>query len=451
MGQAFDTIVFHKDNCDGCGDCVTACAQAKSGTDDPKQSRIKILKGEGEAFELAICRQCGEAKCVMNCPSGALTKNAGNGIVDWNADICVNCLLCTVGCVYGGITYEAEIGHVTKCDKCGGDPACVKACPHEALEYSTVAGIYNLYGEKEDMFVPGLSACQGCNSELLIRHTMRRIGKNVVVAAPPGCIPGMGTVGYNGKAGAKIPIFHPLLTNTASMLSGIRRYYERQKRDVTVMALAGDGGASDVGFQALSGAAERGEHLLFLCVDNEGYMNTGMQSSGATSFGSWTSTTPVGDKMSGKKTDAKNMPLVMMMHNCSYVATASLSYIEDYYEKLDRALEASKTGFAYLHVYAPCPSGWRFPASKTIDVCRMMVESNFVTLWEYRPGEGLRFTRPIDEPLPLEDYLKAIGKYRHLDQEQIDKIKRLLDEKLENVKRFIRPPASGKQEKRQSA
>lgn len=436
MGKAFDTIVFHKDRCDGCGDCVTACAQAKSGTDNPAHSRIQIVKGEGQSFEVALCRQCGEAKCVMNCPSSALTKNAANGVVDWNSDICVNCLLCTVGCVYGGITYDAQVGHVAKCDKCDGDPVCVKACPHDALEYSTVAGIYNVYGEKEDMFVPGLSACQGCNSELLIRHTMRRIGPNSVVASPPGCIPGMGTVGYNGKTGSKVPIFHPLLTNTAPMLAGVRRFYERQGRDVTAVALAGDGGATDVGFQSLSGAAERGERVLFLCVDNEGYMNTGMQSSGGTSYGSWTSTTPVGDKMSGKRTDAKYMPLVMMMHNCTYVATASSAYIEDYYEKLDKAIEASKKGFAYLHIYAPCPSGWRFSSAKTIEICRLMVETNFVTMWEYNRGEGLRFTHPIENPRPLEDYLKAIGKYKHLDEEQIVTIKRLAGEKLTSVRRF---------------
>lgn len=438
MGYAHDTIVFHRDACDGCGECMTACAGVKAGTDDIAQSKIKVLKGQEGAFELALCRQCGEAKCVMNCPSGALTKNAGTGVVDWDAGLCVNCLLCTVGCVYGGITYDAEVGHVAKCDKCGGDPACVKACPHAALEFNTAAGLYNRYGDKEDMFVPGLSACQGCNSELLIRHTMRRIGGNVVVAAPPGCIPGMGAVGYNGKTGSKFPIFHPLLTNTASMLAGIRRYYERQKRDVTVMALAGDGGTSDVGFQSLSGAAERRERLLFFCVDNEGYMNTGMQSSSSTTFGSWTSTTPVGDKMHGKGSDAKNMPLIMLMHNCSYVATASLSFIEDYYQKLDRALEASKTGFAYLHIYAPCPSGWRFPAAKTIDVCRLMVESNFVTLWEYSPDDGLMFTRPVDDPIPIETYLKAIGKYRHLKPDQVARIKVQTEANMENAKRFIR-------------
>ena len=439
MGKSFNTIQFHASLCDGCGDCMTACAQAKSGTDNLAQSRIRILgDAKGGAYDLALCRQCGDPKCVMNCPSGALTKNGENGVIDWDWNKCVNCLLCTVGCSYAGITFEAEVGHVTKCDTCDGDPACVKACPHGALEYKTVSKIFNEYGDKEDLFVPGLSACQGCNSELLIRHTLRKVGSETVVAAPPGCIPGMGTVGYNGKTGCKVPIFHPLLTNTASMLAGLKKQYNRVGRDVTMLALAGDGGTADVGFQSLSGAAERNEQILFVCVDNEGYMNTGMQASGATSYGSWTSTTPVGPAMKGKGGEAKNLPVVMMMHNCSYVATASTAFLEDYYAKLEKAIEASKHGMAYLHVYAPCPSGWRFPSAMTTQVCRMQVLSNFVTLWEYEQDKGLRFTQPVDEPRPLEEYLKLIGKYKHLDEDQIAHIQESVTRKVVFLERFAR-------------
>jgi len=110
-----------------------------------------------------------------------------------------------------------------KCDLCDGDPACVKACPSGALELKNSADIFNTWGDLEDLVVPGLSFCLGCNSELLLRHTLRRIGPNVVVALPPGCIAGVGTVGVNGKTGAKVPVFHPLLTNTAAMLAGLKR------------------------------------------------------------------------------------------------------------------------------------------------------------------------------------------------------------------------------------
>lgn len=431
MGKCFSTLQFHASHCDGCGECMTACAKIKSGTDDLAHSRIRILPAAASnGFELALCRQCADPICVTNCPSGALVKNGDSGVIDWAEDKCVNCLLCTAGCAYAGIVYEADIGHVTKCDHCGGEPACVKACAREALEYRTDARLFNAYADKEDLFCRGLSACHGCNSELLIRHTMRMVGPDAVVAAPPGCIPGMGVVGYNGQTGAKVPVFHSLLTNTATMLAGVKMQYNRVGRNVTALALAGDGGTADAGFQSVSGAAERNDPILFICVDNEGYMNTGMQSSGVTPYGSWTSTTPIGGQMQGKRTEAKNLPLIMMMHNCSYVATASTAFFEDYYEKLEKAVEASKTGMAYLHVYAPCPTGWRFPPSMTTEVCRMQVRTNFIALWEYDRDKGLRFTHAVDKPEPIGNYLKLIGKYRHLSVEQVAHIQHTVDEKI---------------------
>ncbi|HJM51969.1 MAG TPA: thiamine pyrophosphate-dependent enzyme [Alphaproteobacteria bacterium] len=443
MGLGYDTIAFKNALCDGCGDCMTACAEAKSGSRDPARARLQILppqngSADGGSVELALCRQCGEPKCAMVCPSGALKKNAETGVIDWQQELCVDCLLCTAGCAYAGIASDAEAGQVAKCDLCAGDPACTAACPTGALEFITTGAIYNDWGSHEDMFVPGLAACQGCNSELLIRHTMRRVGPNSVVATPPGCIPGMGTVGYNGITGSKMPVFHPLLTNTGSMLSGIKRYYNRKGRDVTVMALAGDGGTVDVGFQSLSGAAERDEQILYICVDNEGYMNTGMQASGSTTYGSWTSTTPVGSEFDGKRGESKHMPLVMMMHNCRYVATASMAYMSDYYAKLDKAIEASQRGMAYLHVYAPCPSGWRFAAADTIEICRKMVETNFVTLWEYEPDTGLEFTRPTDRPLPLAEYIDLLGKYRHINDDQRAHIQSTVERRLAMVAGFVR-------------
>ena len=431
---AQDTIRFIPERCDGCGDCMTACAGATSGA-----SRIAIVADGGGHWELALCRQCGDPKCVANCPAGALDKNRADGIVGWSAALCVDCHLCTVGCAYGGIVFDPAAGHVQKCDLCQGRPACVPACGKGALEHlSAAARLHGDQAAREDLFVPGLSACQGCNSELLIRHTMRRIGRNSVVAAPPGCIPGMGTVGYNGQTGAKMPIFHPLLTNTAAMLAGVKRQYERKGKEVTVVALAGDGGAVDVGFQSLSGAAERGEHILFICVDNEGYMNTGMQASGSTTFGSWTSTTPVGEIGRGKSTEGKYLPQLMMDHGCAYVATASTAFLDDYHAKLEKALAASATGFAYLHVHAPCPTGWRFPAAKTTEVCRRQVETNFVTLWEFTPDDGLRFTRPVDKPRKVADYVGMIGKYKHLGPAELEHIQESVRRRVARLHGFRR-------------
>jgi len=438
LGKGYYTIACYPEKCDGCNDCVKACAEFHTGTQQPEHSRIKLTKvEESDAFVITLCHQCGEPRCVMNCPSGALSKDVNTGVVQWDEKRCVNCQLCTLACPYGGITYNSLSDQVMKCDLCAGDAACVKACPRGALELKVGADLFNSWGDLEDLFVPGISACLGCNSELLIRHTLRRVGSNTVVATPPGCIAGVGSVGVNGLTATKAPVFHPLLTNTAAMLAGAKRYYNRIGRDVTMLAFAGDGGAADVGFQSLSGAAERGEQMIYICVDNEGYMNTGVQRSSTTPYGAWTSTTPVGTALRGKTRDAKPLPLLMVMHHCEYVATASLAFMEDFYAKLDKAIEAAKKGMAYIHVFSPCPTGWRFHPSKLIEVARKAVETNMVPLWEYINDEGrVYLTYPVDNPVPVEDYLSLVGKYSHLDEEQIAHTRDTIDKQIKILKSF---------------
>ena len=438
MGKGYHTIVRHPEKCDGCKKCLEACADYHTGNSNAVHSRIQLVQdNETGGFELVLCHQCGEPRCAMNCPAAALTKDEETGVVRWDEKKCVGCQLCTLTCPFAGITYNPATDQVMKCDFCGGDPACVKACPRGALEVKIGADLYNSWGDLEDLFVPGMSACLGCNSELLIRHTLRRIGPNTVVATPPGCIAGVGSVGYNGRTCTKVPVFHPLLTNTAAMLAGARRYYNRIGRDVTMLALAGDGGTADVGFQSLSGAAERGEQMIFICVDNEGYMNTGVQRSGTTPYGAWTSTTPVGSVLRGKTRDAKPMPLLMVMHRCEYVATASLAFMEDYYAKLDKAVKFSKKGMAYIHVFSPCPTGWRFSPSMLIEVSRKAVQTNMVPLWEYTNDEGrIRFTYPVDNPLPLNAYLSLVGKYRHLSEKQIAHIQDTVNSQMKIIRSF---------------
>ena len=436
MGNAYYTLAIHPEKCDGCGDCEIACAKAKGNSGDVSQSRIKVIKNLKEKFfGPVVCLQCGDPNCVRSCPSGALSKNPDTGIIEWDEDKCVTCSICTLACPNGGITYNPSLDQVMKCDNCGGDPECVKVCKPKALEYKTDANVFNEQGEREDLFVSGLTGCLGCNSELLIRHTLRHVGPNTVFAAPPGCIPGNMVVGFNGVTGTKVPSVHPLLSNTAGFLSGVRRYYQRIGRDVTMLTCAGDGGAADVGFQSLSGAAERGEQMIFVCVDNEGYMNTGMQRSGTTPYGSWTSTTPVGPVLRGKTRDSKYLPLLMVIHNCEYVATASMAFMEDYHQKLDKAIEAAKRGMAYIHVFSPCPTGWRFLPENMIEISRKAVETNMFPLWEfdYQTGE-LRFNYPVDNSLPLEEYLSLVGKFRHLSKEQIEHLKETSRKRIEILK-----------------
>jgi phenylglyoxylate dehydrogenase beta subunit len=145
----------------------------------------------------------------------------------------------------------------------------------------------------------------------------------------------------------------------------------------------------------------------------------------------------VGAVLRGKTRDAKPLPVLMMMHNCEYVATASTAFMEDYYEKLEKAMEAAKRGMAYIHVFSPCPTGWRFSPSQLIEAARKAVQTNMVPLWEYSYEEGrLHFTHPVDDPLPVQEYLKLIGKYRHLDAEQADHIQKTVDKMIEVLKSF---------------
>lgn len=435
MGKSYSTIAFYPDKCDGCEDCVKACAALDGNKDAGGNARIQLTEGENKEFTLALCRQCAEPECVKNCPVGALSKDRETGVV-LRDDSCINCRICTISCAYAGITASATTQEVMKCELCGGDPACTKACEKSALKYLENAKIFNSWGDKEDLVSPGISACLGCNTELIFRHTLRKIGSNTILAVPPGCAAGVGAVGVNGVTATKVPSFHPLLTNTASMLAGIKRYYNRIGREITMMTFAGDGGTADVGFQSLSGAAERGEQMIYICIDNEGYMNTGVQRSSTTPYGAWTSTTPVGSVLKGKTRDAKYLPLIMMMHHCEYVATASTAFMEDYYDKLDKAYAASKKGMAYVQVFSPCPTGWRFPPEKLIEVGRKAVQSNIVPLWEYtNETKRLTFNHPVEDPLPIEDFLFLIGKYRHLDASQLKFIEEIRDRRIEMLKK----------------
>jgi phenylglyoxylate dehydrogenase beta subunit len=144
----------------------------------------------------------------------------------------------------------------------------------------------------------------------------------------------------------------------------------------------------------------------------------------------------------GKTRDAKPLPLLMVMHNCEYVATASTAFMEDYYGKLGKAIEAAKKGMAYIHVFSPCPTGWRFPTGKLIEVAKKAVQTNIVPLWEYEYKEGrIRFTHPVDKPLPVQAYLSLIGKFKHLDEKQIVLIQEQTNRKIATLKKFSKDHA----------
>lgn len=283
----------------------------------------------------------------------------------------------------------------------------------------------------EDMVGPGITACLGCNAELSMRTALKVFGPNTIVAIPPGCMGGVQSVGWADKTGMKIPVFFPLLDNTASMLSGIKRYYDRIGRDVNVVAFAGDGATLDAGFQALSGAAERGERIVYICYDNEGYMNTGFQRSSSSALGSWTSTTPVGSVLKGKVSHKKDMPMIMAMHDIPYMATASPAYMPDLIKKLEKA-KSIQSGLSYIHIYNSCATGWGYEPERSIEICRKSVRSRFNPIFEFENG---KFTLNINvkKPIPLQDFLFSMKKFKHLSPEQVQELQEHVDAKWENL------------------
>jgi pyruvate ferredoxin oxidoreductase beta subunit/2-oxoisovalerate ferredoxin oxidoreductase beta subunit len=280
----------------------------------------------------------------------------------------------------------------------------------------------------EDYFLSGHTACPGCGGAMVVRETLKVLGKNTVVYMPASCLLIFSDM-YPLNA-FRVPSLQVLFETSAICASGIKRALKRLgKDDVTVVAFAGDGGTADIGMQALSGAAERNEDILYICYDNEAYMNTGIQRSGTTPFGAWTTTTPLGgnEEGRGKNEFKKDVPRILMAHDVPYVATASLGFPADFLKKLDKA--KAKKGFRYLHVLAPCPVGWRADSDKTVDLAKMAVETGIFTLLEFEDGvltinREPRFT-------PVRDYMKIQGRFKHLTDEQIVSIERWVKAKWE--------------------
>lgn len=284
----------------------------------------------------------------------------------------------------------------------------------------------------EEFLLPGHAACPGCGSTLALRLTLKAFGKNTIVTIPASC---MSVVqGAFPLSAIKIPMLNIALPATGAVLSGIESVlrFRREKRRIVVLGFGGDGATADIGLQTLSGAFERGHNIIYVCHDNEAYMNTGIQRSGATPLGAWTTTTPVGKYGSGKRHLKKDMPAIFAAHRIPYVATASVAYPLDLIQKLKRA--RSIKGPAYVHIHCPCPPGWRFPADKTIQLARLAVETGMWMLYEIENGDPLTLRITVRPPRkPVKEYLKLQGRFQHLREEEIERIQKLVDE---NCKRL---------------
>jgi pyruvate ferredoxin oxidoreductase beta subunit len=288
---------------------------------------------------------------------------------------------------------------------------------------------------QKDYFAPGHRACIGCGEALAVRLVCKALGRRVIVSNATGCMEVVSSP--LPTTSWRIPWMHTLFENTAAtasgMEAGLKALSRKGKRvsSAKVVAMAGDGGTSDIGLQALSGALERGHNFLFVCFDNEAYMNTGIQRSSATPFGASTTTSPSGKLSIGQTTWKKNVPAIAVAHNIPYVATACPSYPFDLIGKVNKAVAIA--GPAYLHVLSPCPTGWRHPTDLAVRLGRLAVETGVFPIYEVENGKyKLNFDFP--QLRPVRDYLKPQGRFRHLPEEEIERIQERVTAEYQKLK-----------------
>jgi pyruvate ferredoxin oxidoreductase beta subunit len=298
---------------------------------------------------------------------------------------------------------------------------------------------YKLVNRKE-YFSPGHRACQGCAEALGVRLVGKALGRDTVVASATGCMEVTSTplpfTSWN------VPWIHVAFENAAAVASGaeagmkaLMRKGRVPKKKITFLAMAGDGGTSDIGVQALSGALERGHDFIYVCYDNEAYMNTGIQRSSATPYGASTTTSPAGKVVPGQLTWKKNMPEIAAAHDIPYVATACPSYPLDLIEKVKKG--ARIKGPAYIHILSACPTGWRLPPELAIKVGRLAVETGVFPLYEVENGR-YKLSIETEKLRPVKDYLKIQGRFRHLDEDMIEKIQKRVIEEYERLKKKVK-------------
>lgn len=280
---------------------------------------------------------------------------------------------------------------------------------------------------REELVHPGNRACTGCGLSIAYRIGLKALGPDTILVVPPSCL----TVlqGLFPVASTKLPCLNVTFASTAAAATGVLEALKAQGREhIKVVGWAGDGGTSDIGLQALSGAAERGDDFLFMCYDNEGYMNTGVQRSGTTPIGAITANTPI----KGKTQQKKDVPAIMAAHGIDYVATASAAYPLDLYDKIKKAVTLD--GTKYIHIHTPCPPGWGFDPRYSIKIGRLAVETGYYDLYEVENG-AFRLTGASEKLLekqqlvPVADYLKTQSRFKALSGEQMADVQARIDAK----------------------
>jgi pyruvate/2-oxoacid:ferredoxin oxidoreductase beta subunit len=261
---------------------------------------------------------------------------------------------------------------------------------------------------------------------LAFRHVLKALGRRVAVITTAGC--GSVVDGYWPLSASKVPFFHCSFGTAAATAAGLKVGLEMiGDRTTTVLAWAGDGGTFDIGFQSLSGAAERNEDILYCCYDNEAYMNTGIQRSSATPKGSWTTTTPVQNQ---KEEPKKDIDAILAAHRIPFLATASLAFPEDLARKVKKAKRIKGTRF--IHILVPCPPGWRFQSDLTVRLSRLAVETRAFPLYEVDRGTRYQLNS-MPPKIPVKEYVRLQGRFSHLTEKQTEAIQKEIDARWEEL------------------
>ena len=283
----------------------------------------------------------------------------------------------------------------------------------------------------------GHRACSGCGEVLAVRYVCKALGRNTIISNATGCMEIISTP--LPQTSWEVPWIHTLFENASAVASGIESGLKALSRkhgytkEVKVVAMGGDGSTADIGLQSLSGAMERGHDFLYVCYDNEAYMNTGIQRSSETPFGASTTTAPAGKNSMGQHTWKKNMAAIAAAHNIPYVATSCSSYPFDIMSKVEKAVKVK--GPSYIHILSVCPTGWRCPSNQTVKLGRLAVETGIFPMYEIVDGQ---YKLSIDLPnlRPVEDYLKLQGRFRHLTREGMAEIQVKVVEEYNKVRQL---------------
>ena len=270
----------------------------------------------------------------------------------------------------------------------------------------------------------GHVGCPGCGATIAMRFVLKALGEKTIMVLPACCWSVI--AGPYPQSALKIPVLHAAFETGGATATGVRAALDMKgDTETTVLTWAGDGGTFDIGFQSLSGAVERDENFIYVCYDNEAYMNTGVQRSSSTPYGAWTTTTTGKD---WKKLRKKNIVEALVAHRIPYAATASIAFPEDLLRKAQKA--KNMKGSRFLHIYASCPTGWRIPSEMSNKIARMAVQTNIFPLYEVE--EGLRYTinyRPKE--YLVREYFRLQGRFKHLTEKDLDQIQQMVNEDWE--------------------